>query len=357
MAFIQRRNEQTFGFDLDGNSVKLVQLRRDHDGYKVVGASRTDIASSQSDPAEDQYTLSRQALEQGLQASGIRAHQAVASVGGEDVALSTFELPRLDRKELEQAILLDAEQTCPFDFEASVVDFCLFDDDDADTDTLSTKSDQVCGVAVSALKQAIENQRRLLKETGINCVLMDVDDLALLNCFNETEKLEENQSAALLHMGDKESNIIILRQGCDPFFRKLGRGQDAIIEAFALEHDQSPEAIKQVLFDSQAQEDAELNIDLSMTRICQPLINDMMETIRYYYIQHKVNTIDRVLICGDLSLVTQFNEVLDINLPLPVEVWNPFAKMRYQVPSSTRELLEQSGSALAVAAGLAMRTI
>ena len=96
---------------------------------------------------------------------------------------------------------------------------------------------------------------------------------------------------------------------------------------------------------------------MSLTRICQSLISDIMETIRYYYIHHKVDSIDRMLICGDFSLVTHFIEVLDAHLPLPVEAWNPITKMRCNAISSTKELLEQSGPALVVAAGLAMRTI
>jgi len=346
VAFMKIKSEQTFGLDVDETSIKMVQLQQGAQGYSVAGAAWSELPASAKRSTGSRQVMS-DALREGLEKSGISSRHAVTGIGGDDVALRCFEFPALEKKELSQAILLDAEQSNPFDLESSVVDYHIHDAAD----------ERVKGVTVAARKNAIAEKEQLIQDSGLNCALMDVNDLALLNCFNETETLQENQSAILLNIGSTMSHLIVVRHGCDPFFRNISHGQKQFVKELADEHEESPQAIQKILFDPQALGNSELNLTISLTRICQPLISDIMETIRYYYTQHKVDSLDRMLVCGDFSLVIHFNEVLNAHLPFPVECWNPFTKMRCQKSAPFNDLLSHSGSAMAVAAGLAMRKI
>jgi type IV pilus assembly protein PilM len=346
VAFFSVKSEQTFGLDVDETSIKMVQLQQGTQGYSVAGAAWSELPASVK-RSTDPMQVTVDALREGLEKSEISSRHAVTGIGGDDVSLRCFEFPALEKKELSQAILLEAEQSCPFELDSSVVDYYIHDAVD----------ERVKGVTVAARKDAIVEKERLIQDSGLQCALMDVNDLALLNCFNETETLQENQSAILLNIGSTMSHLIVLRHGCDPFFRNIPHGQKQFVKELANEHEESPQTIQKILFDPQALGSSQLNLTISLTRIFQPLISDIMETIRYYHTQHKVDSLDRMLVSGDFSLVTHFNEVLDAHLPFPVECWNPFTKMSCQKSAPLNDLLIQSGSAMVIAAGLAMRRI
>jgi Tfp pilus assembly PilM family ATPase len=48
---------------------------------------------------------------------------------------------------------------------------------------------------------------------------------------------------------------------------------------------------------------------------------------------------------------------LNNHLPAAVVLWNPFEKIRCEADRSCEEILQKNGPAMAVAAGLAMRSI
>jgi len=50
-------------------------------------------------------------------------------------------------------------------------------------------------------------------------------------------------------------------------------------------------------------------------------------------------------------------ELLDNQLPAAVEKWNPFDKMDCDAGPQCRDILQKKGPAMAIAAGLAMRSI
>lgn len=346
MAFFSKKSEQTFGLDVDETSIKMVQLQHDAQGYRVTGAAWSDLVTAAKD-STDLRQVTINALQQGLDKSGISSRHAVAGIGGDDVSLRCFEFPALDKKELSQAIVLDAEQSNPFELDASVMDYYMHPATD----------NQVKGVTATAQNNAIAQKQQLIHDSGLNCALMDVNDLALLNCFNETETLQENQTAIILNIGSTVSNLIVLRHGSDPFFRNISHGQTQFVKELADEHEESPADIQKILFAPPKAGNSQVNLSISLSRICQPLISDVTETIRYYQVQHKIDSLDRMLICGDFSLALHFNDILEAHLPVPVECWNPFTKMRCPKTAPFNDLLSHSGSALVVAAGLAMRSI
>ena len=130
-----------------------------------------------------------------------------------------------------------------------------------------------------------------------------------------------------------------------------------IVSAIASEHEESPKMIKDFLYQPEMLGDPNLNLSVSLLRGCQTLINDIMETLRYVFAQKRINHLDRLYLCGDFSLVKGFDELLDLHLPAQVTRWNPFCKMSYKQSVPGSELIETMGSAYAVAAGLAMRTL
>jgi Tfp pilus assembly PilM family ATPase len=201
---------------------------------------------------------------------------------------------------------------------------------------------------------------RLADRAHLNCALMDVDGLALLNCFNELEKPEKNHGTAILNIGSNCTTFTVEGEGGWPFIRNLGYAGDSIVEGIAAENEMTPDAVK-AMFAGDPKE-ITANIQGSFKRACDRLITDIVKTVRYYGAQERSSDIRKILVCGGFALFGELVKILEGSLPMDVKLWNPFEKMRCHVGRNHRgilvkSILRKNGPAMAVAAGLAMRAI
>jgi Tfp pilus assembly PilM family ATPase len=189
---------------------------------------------------------------------------------------------------------------------------------------------------------------------------MDVDGLALINCFNEVEKPEKNHRTAILNIGSNYTTLAVEGDDGRPFVRNLNYAGDSIIEGIAAENEMTPDVVKKIFAGDQKEIPA--SVQESFKRACDRLINEINKTVRYYAAQERSSDIQKILVCGGFGLFGELVNILESSLPMDIKLWNPLEKMRCHVGRSHRGVLakstiRKSGPALAVAAGLAMRTI
>ncbi len=391
-----KRNEP-FGLDIGSSEVKLIQLRKNGSGYAVTAAGIAPIGASEDSKNRREINTVR-AIRECLESSGIQTQLAVCSVCGPDVAVRHFKFPPLSPQEIEGAALLEAAQVCPFNVHDGPVDYQLIPDGE----------DNVSGVLVAATNKLIKSKVQLAKNASLDCVLMDVDGLALLNCLSLYEKPDapvprasspavrrpvecqhgqdgratSRTTTAILNVGGDYTTLAIMGENM-PFIRDMAYASNDIVRQIAVENDISTECTWKILFGREGQLTAEnaesaekaLNITLknsagsassavkenilgaSLEKACQKLIADVTETLRYYTAQEKSAIVERIFVCGDFARVKGFVELLDSRLPAKAAVWNPFDKIRTEGGRPCEDILQKNGPALAVAAGLAMREI
>jgi type IV pilus assembly protein PilM len=275
---------------------------------------------------------------------------AICSVGGPQVAVRNFEFPAVHPDETENAVLLEAKQVCPFNTDDIAFDYRL----------IPASNGKTRGYLVVADNKLIKSRIRLAKKARLDCALMDVDGLALLNCFNELKKSGDSRGAAILNIGSQYTTVAIESSDGWPFVRYLNYAGESIIQAIAKENNESPESVEKIL-SGEAKEVPE-NIRQSLAKACERLITDITNTVRYYGAQGRSSDIQKILVCGGFALFAELVELLDRQLPMKVQLWNPFEKMRCHVGRNHRvalvkSILRKNGPAMAVAAGLAMRSI
>jgi type IV pilus assembly protein PilM len=338
------------GVDIGSFAVKLVQLHKAGTSWLVTAAGIVDISEKGTDNPGRKETNSSRAVHNCVRLSGISTKCAVCAVGGAQVAVRDFEFPPIPAEQIERAVFLEAKQVCPFNTDQIAVDYHLMADADNKTK----------GYLVVATDNVVKSMVRLVNRVHLDCVLMDVDGLALLNCFNELEKPQENHGTAILNIGSSNTTFAVEGDDGLPFIRNLSYAGDNIIEGIAAENEMTPDAVR-AMFSGETKE-IPANIQDSFGRACNRLINEINKTVRYYAAQERSSDIRKILVCGGFALFGELVKILDNNLPMDVALWNPFEKMRCYVGRNHRgalvkNIVRKHGPALAVAAGLAMRTI
>jgi len=337
--------DEVIGLDIGTSTVKIVQLQKGKSGYKVIGASIAEIENA-SDTADAKTQINTMGtIRTSLESENFTSKFAVCGLCGPEVAVRSFKFPALAKEEIEGAVMLEASQVCPFNIEDGTVDYALAPDG----------QDSVTGFFVAATNKIIKAKKKLADETSARCVLMDVDGLALLNCFNQCNKENEPVTTAVLNIGNHFTNLAIIGRNNLPFIRDIPYAGREIIQQIAAEHGCPVEQVTQALSDS---EDTQKHQDFadSINRCCQKLLVDINDTLRYYTSQEKSTAVEKVLVCGGFSLVPGIIEHLERNLDAKVAMWNPLEKLICQsdYPEYT---IRKKGPALAVAVGLAMRCL
>jgi type IV pilus assembly protein PilM len=339
---------QVFGLDIGSSAIKVVQLQKNDDDYVVTAAGIADVDDgTEGDDGRKEINILK-AIHQCLQSAGIQTKLAVCGICGPEAMVRYFTFPLLPPEEIEGAVLLEAKQVCPFNTDDGVVDYQL----------IPSGEKNVSGILVAATNRLLKEKTRFVEDAILNNVLVDVDGLALLNCFRGCQKYEAGQTTAILNVGSSYATLAIIGDDNLPFVRDLNFAGKAIIENIALKNNIPAKAVEGVLFDRENPDKIRLELRDDLETACHKLITDITETLRYYTVRGKSEMVEKIFVCGGFALVEGFVDLLNSQLPAAAAVlWNPFDKISYDADLPCADILRKKGPALAIAAGLAMRTI
>ena len=349
-------SREVFGLDIGSSYVKAVQLRHDEQGYHVITAGLTAISGDNKNERAGISEVVR-AIRRCIKSAQIKTKHAVCGVSGPNVALRRFRFPSVGVEEVESAVLSEAQQVCPFEEGQYIVDYQLFTNNTGgDLSEANNPQDRVAirGVLAAATMGVIGHKSQVVKAASLNCVLIDVDGLALLNCFVECEKESRGEPTGVVCVGSKYTNFAILGSDGVPFVRDIPHAADEIVTDIAGELKVSLQAVRDM---AAGKSDGDVKgFEDIMKTAAGALTSDIARTLRYYSAQEG-RKVRKIYICGGFAGAKGFVELLNSQLPVEAVIWNPFNKMHFEGCQGGAKLVKEQGSRLALAAGLAMRTI
>jgi len=343
--------KDVLGLDIGSSQVKLVQLRKNHTGYAVTAAAVSEIRPGTADDTNKDDAVTN-AIRQCLSSSRVQTNFAVCGVSGPEVAVRSFSFPPMPTGELAAAVDLEATQVCPFSIDESAVDYQLIEEDEQ----------CMRGVLVAATNKLLSRKTGMVKNASLKCVLVDVEGLALLNCLEvfspeQNNSLHGSRTVAALNVCNTQTTLAIKGDNGLPFIRDISYAGNHILKYIADHHNMDIEEVRNILCcctpDAQADPAMEQTLSDSLHR----LVIDVNETLRYYAAQERSTSVDRVLVCGGFALVKNFVELLNEQLTAEAVLWNPLQNVTCKTKYVSQEIIARNGPAMALAAGLAVRSI
>ena len=340
---LKTNKKKAFGLDIGTSSVKMIKLCKNNDGYAVIRAGYLEVDSSTGDQGPNMI----KAVKDCVNSSGTSINSAICGISGSEVAVRNFKFPGLSYSEVKSAVQLEASQVCPFNIDKSTLDYQM----------LSTDTENSSGILVAATNEQINKKKRIVRAASLSTIMMDVDGLALINCLNEVEDLEQDTSAAILNVGNTYSNLIIMGNDSVPFVRDIPYAAANIIDHIASEKGLSVEKVREILFADIESLETEFVLGDCLETACGQLITDIIGTIRHHRTHTNTEAVERLHVCGGFASAKGFVDVLNEKLPVEAVLWNPFDNMTCDLDQAGKDMLQKTGPAMAVAAGLAMRAI
>ena len=174
------RYNEIVGLDIGSSSVRAVQMVSDSAGFTVTAVDRFEVDTEGEERSAGPEALAG-VIDKRLSEDVFNSQWAVCSVCGPEVAVRDFKFPDLSKDEISSAVSLEASQVCPFNVETGSVQHQL----------IHEGAGGVYGMLVAATDRVIREKRDILDRTNMDCVLMDVSGLALLNCFAALTSISE----------------------------------------------------------------------------------------------------------------------------------------------------------------------
>jgi len=286
------------------------------------------------------------AIKELLEAQKVTTKEAVISVSGSSVIIKRVSIADMTDEELAESIKWEAEQYIPFSIDDVNVDFQKLGSGAAEG--------QADVLLVAVKKDKINDYVNLVKEAGLQPVVMDVDAFALANMYELNYEIESGITA-LLNIGASVMNINILRDGTSIFTRDISVGGNRYTEALQRDFGLTYEDAEKV---KRGEEVANLDheqLTSVMSSVTDDIVTETQRSFEFFRSTTGSDKVSHVLVSGGCARIGNFTTVLSERLEIPTEVANPFKNIKIDTKRFDPAYLAESAPLSAVAVGLAIR--
>jgi type IV pilus assembly protein PilM len=274
-----------------------------------------------------------------IKSENLKNENVITSVGDSRALVRKLELPEMPAAELKSTIKLQAERMIYADLNDMDMDYHLLD----------SEQKNMMEILLVAVPRALVNERMsLIQNTGLNPVVVEIDNLAQANSFLTFEPEAAEQKVVLLDIGHSKSCFTILNKGKFCFTRNVDFGGQNITEVIAKDlqiPETNAEELKKL---PEKWSSVGLNIKNILRKSLPDLLEAIYKSIEYCRSQHLIDELDKILITGGTANLNHIDDFFVEILGMEIERWNP---LNYIASANEKE----KGLNTAIALGMALR--
>lgn len=341
------KKQSLVGLDIGSHSVKAVELEsQPNKTYRLVnwGVSQP-LAEAIVDGEIMDRQLVTDAISNLLESRAIKARNVVAAVSGRAVIVKKITMNKLSADDAQQAIYWEAEQHVPYDINDVSLDFEILGAAPQDP-----KQMQV--LLVAAKKDMVMSFSDLIRESGLNPMIVDVDSFAAQNAIEANYDFAPDEVVAILNVGSEMTNINIVQGGVPYFTKDLQVGGNSFVEAaqrkFNLSQAEAAAAVR-------GESGSGLEVTPVIEQACEGIATALERAQAYLRTAGEAGPLNRILLCGGSSLTPGVPEFLNRRFNVPTEIVNPLQRIAYDPGLFAGQDVMKVAPLLTVGIGLALR--
>ena len=349
-GFGTAKASQVLGIDISSTTVKLLELSREGDRYRVESYAVAPlppeaVVEKNVNQVETVGTL----ISDLVVRSKTRAKQAVAAVSGSAVIIKTIAMPAgLSEEDLEAQLTVEADQYIPYPLEEVALDF-------EELGPVPGREDQVNILLAACRQENIESRVDALEVAGLTPAIMDVEVFAMeraLALLQTQMPASGPQTIAMVDIGASMTTLSVFADGESVYTREqlFGGKQltDEIMNRYHLSFEEAGRAKKQ----GGLPEDYEREV---LEPFREAVVQQVSRSLQFFFSSSEYTQLDAIVLCGGVSAIEGLSDLIEERLSTPTIVANPFADMSVG-PRVNAQALAKDAPAMMVACGLAMRS-
>ena len=277
----------------------------------------------------------------------IKTKKVAVSISGHSVYIKTINVPTMSEVQLEESIKWEAEQQIPFDIEDVNLDFQILDE--------QVSPDQMPVLLVAAKKDMINDYTAVIEEAGLQPTIVDVDVFAIENAFNLNFESPEEEVVALVNIGASVMNINILKRGTSAFTRDISIGGRQITEEIQKRLKMTYEEAESLKVKEREAGAQNPEVEKIIQGTAEQLATEVRRSLEFFAASSSGGEIKKIFLSGGCAKIQMLPGLIEERTSMPVEVFNPFAKIDYNPEVFDPEYIKQVAPLAAVGVGLALR--
>ncbi|GAB1365294.1 type IV pilus assembly protein PilM [Candidatus Cloacimonadaceae bacterium] len=349
----QVRIKETVGIDIGSHSIKIVHLRKQHEGFKLLNCDiRPTVASGieyiPSDLRPERYAPVIIEMLKSLRINPKHIKHLVTSIGGDNTSIKQIKTIFLPDEELESALFFEAKKHIPISGTDMVLDYQVL--------SVEEKTNNMNILLAATSKDLLNEHTTTLTSAGLTPNIVDIDSLAVVNSFSLNAFAEEGVYV-LLNLGAHRSNMVIWGPEAKLFARDIPYGgynfTRDIMRKRQMEWDQAERHKMEFgLRDNPASATVESisMLDISEKSTEDAIVDEVRRSLRFYVKEAGNSDFRKLYLMGGSAKLAGLQEYFQEKVAIPTEIFMPFANVEV-----SDRLQSKKDPQLALAIGLAMR--
>jgi len=359
---------EIFGLDISDLSLKIIHLKKNKKELELAcfGETKIEPGIIKNGEIKDTNKLAR-IIETGIrQVKGekINTKYVITSLPEEKAYLQVIQMPKVPEENLRSAVIYEAENYIPTPLDQVYLDFQI-------VPSLTDNLDHYDILIAALPKLTVDPYVSALKLAGLEPVALEIESLAIARAIIENQKTES--PILLIDFGATKTSFIIFSGHALRFTSSISVSSTHFTEIIAKALNitmNKAEAlkIKHGLTEKTNTDNKGKTKDKEQRKVFEALIPalvDLTQQIRKhleYYRTHASHEhlnpenkeVSKILLCGGGSNLKGLDELLSMELKLPVEIGNPWINI-----SEKKQIQFEKEKSLAytTALGLSLRAI
>ncbi len=348
--FFSNPSKPMIGLDISSSAVKLVELSKSSDGYKVEAYRVLPLPANTvvEKNIADLDALS-ETIESVVKRSGTKLRDTVSAVSDSSVITKEIELPAgLTELQMEMQIEVEADQYIPYPMEEVAFDFDVIG-------PVENNPDLVRVLLAACRQENVEHRRQALEMAGLHPKVIDVEGFAIERAYKLIEdQIDEvgDQVVAIADIGATMFTFTVLVDGKTIYSREQLFGGKQLTEEVQRRYGLSWEEAGEAKRKGGLPEDYESEV---LTPFKETLIQHITRSLQFFYSSSHFNYVDQLFLAGGVSALEGLVDEVEQAIGLPTAVANPLANMQLS-KSINASAIANDAPALLLAVGLAMRS-
>lgn len=346
------RSKGIIGLDIGSSSIKVAEIRDTKKGYHL---ENLGIQPLPPEVIVDGALMNASAVVDAIQTllseRKIKVKNVCTSVGGTGVIMKRIKVPARDSTEMASTIQFDAAQYIPFDMSEVNLAYQPVGTPD--------EEGQMEVLMVAARKDLVNDYVTVIKEAGLNPVIMDIDGFAIYNMFEINYPIQPDEVAALVNVGASVINLVVCKGGAPLYTRDVSSGGHLYTEEIQKQLGVSYEEAEILKIGGTSGADTEevmrQEVQDIIRTVSESIAIEVQKSLDFFSTTSPEDHISKIWLSGGASKVSGFKDVLEERSGIPVEMINPFNNISFDDKKFDINFLEQIGPQAAVAVGLALR--
>ena len=338
------------GIDISSTSVKLLELSRSGNRYKVEAYSVEPLpANAVVEKNITDVEGVGDAIAKVLARSKSGVKNAAVAVAGSAVITKTIEMDAaLNDDEMESQIKVEADQYIPYPLDEVSIDFEVQGEVD-------NTPERVEVLLAACRNENVELRSDVLEIAGLVPKVVDVEAYAIERAFGlVADQIEggEDQTVAIVDIGSTMTTLSVLHDGRTIYTREQLFGGKQLTEEIQRRYGLSFEEAGLAKKQGGLPDDYEPEV---LEPFKEAVVQQVARSLQFFFSSSQYNDVDHILIAGGTASISGLAELVQDKVGTSTTVANPFVDMAIS-PKVNASILSNDAPALMIACGLALRS-